>query len=258
MLEGNPERANDILDDIRRVTREDLERVARQYLVPDRQIKVLIPSTGMAAGPKKNPEEDAPITAQPEQQAPRPAGRACRGRVAFSRRRRWPAPLDVDPPPLAHTTHTLKNGLKLLIVPNHEVPLVGATLGLLAGGWTETKPGTASMTLDMITKGTKHHDKAQLADELGTYAISLSGTGGMDASSVSANCLTEELERTLGLLGEVVREPTFPKPEFEDNLQQTLTGLQHSHRASRRTSPAASCAGKCTASTPTPARQPAK
>ncbi len=230
VLEGNPERANDILDDIRRVTREDLERVAREYLVPDRQIKVLIPSTGMAAGPKKNPEEDAPITAQPEQQAPRPGRPGVSRPSGFFPAPPLAAPLDVDPPPLAHTTHTLKNGLKLLIVPNHEVPLVSATLGLLAGGWTETKPGTASMTLDMITKGTKHHDEAQLADELGTYAISLSGTGGMDASSVSANCLTEELERTLGLLGEVVREPTFPKPEFEDNLQQTLTGLRVSSR----------------------------
>ena len=57
------------------------------------------------------------------------------------------------------------------------------------------------MTLDMITKGTKHHDEAELADELGTYAISLGGTGGMDSSNVSANCLTEELERGSGALG---------------------------------------------------------
>ncbi|HEY4312870.1 MAG TPA: pitrilysin family protein [Pirellulales bacterium] len=230
VIEGNPERANDILADVRRVTIDDLQRVAKKYLVPDRQIKVIIPASGMAAGPKKNPEEDAPITAQTETQAPRP------GRPGVSRPQGFfpapplAAPLDVEPPPLAHTTHKLKNGLQLLIVPNHEVPFVSATLGLLSGAWTETKPGTASMTLDMITKGTKHHDEAQLADELGTYAISLSGTGGMDSSSVNANCLTEELERTLGLMGEVVREPTFPEPEFDDNLKQALTGLRVSSR----------------------------
>ena len=92
------------------------------------------------------------------------------------------APLDVDPPPLVFTTHTLDNGLKVMIVPNHEVPFVSATLGLLAGGWTDAKPGTASMTLDMLTKGTKHHNEEQLSDELGTYAINLSGTAGMDSA----------------------------------------------------------------------------
>ncbi len=231
VLEGNPARANDILADVRRVTIDDLKRVARTYLVPERQIKVLIPSTGMAAGPKKNPEEDAPITAEPETQAPRPGRPGVARPQGFFPAPPLAAPLAVEPPPLVHTTHTLDNGLKVLIVPNHEVPFVGATLGLLSGAWTETKPGTVSMTLDMITKGTKHHDEAQLADELGTYAISLSGTGGMDSSTVSANCLTEELERALGLLGEVVREPTFPEADFDDTRTQTLTGLRVSSRA---------------------------
>ena len=132
VLEGNPARANDILEDVRRVTIDDLQRVARTYLVPERQIKVLIPATGMAAGPKKNAEEDAPITAEAERQAP------CPGRPGVSRPQGFfpapplAAPLAVDPPPLVHTTHMLGNGLKLLIVPNHEVPFVSATLGLLS------------------------------------------------------------------------------------------------------------------------------
>jgi len=231
VLEGNPARANDILDDIRRVTLDDLHRVAREYLVPERQINVSIPAA-RSAGPKKNAEDDAPITAQPETKTPR-AGRDGVSRPqGFFPAPPLAAPLDVEPPPLAHTTHTLDNGLKLLIVPNHEVPFVSVTVGLLSGGWTETKPGTASMTLDMITQGTKHHDEAQLADELGTYAISLSGNGGMDSCTVTTNCLTEELERALGLLGEVVREPTFPAEEFDKNRQQTLTGLRVSSRES--------------------------
>lgn len=230
VLEGNPARANDILADVRRVTIDDLQRVAREYLVPERQIKVMIPATGKAAGPKKNAEEDAPITAEPERQAPRPGRPGVSRPQGFFSAPPLAAPLAVDPPPLVHTTHTLGNGMKLLIVPNHEVPFVSATLGLLSGAWTESKPGTVSMTLDMITKGTKHHDEAQLADELGTYAISLGGTGGMDSSNVSANCLTEELERALGLLGEVVREPTFPEADFDDTRKQTLTGLRVSSR----------------------------
>ena len=117
-----------------------------------------------------------------------------------------------------------------MIVPNHEVPFVSATLGLPAGAWTDAKPGTCSMALDMITKGTRHHNEEQLSDELGTYAINLAGTAGMDSCRVSASCVTDQLERAMQLLGEVVREPTFPADDFETTRKQTLTGLKVSSR----------------------------
>ena len=225
VLEGDPAKANDVLDDIRRVTVEDLQRVARTYLVPARQINVNIPAAA-GAGQKKNPEEDAPITAIPEEKAPRPGRPGVTRPQGYAGAPPLAAPLDVQPPPLVHSTHALDNGLKVIVVPNHEVPFVSVTLGLLSGAWTETKPGTVSMTLDMLTKGTKHHNEEQLADELGTYAISLSGTGGMDSSTVSANCLTSELARTMQLLGEIALEPTFPADEFDNARKQTLTSLR--------------------------------
>ena len=233
VLEGDPAKANDRLAAIRRVTLDDLARVARKYLSPQRQINVDIPSTGLAgaaAGSRKNPEEDAPITAKPEAQTPRPGRPGVTRPNAYFPAPPLAAPLDVEPPPLAHTTHTLDNGLKVMVVPNHEVPFVSVTLGLLAGAWTEDKPGTASMALDMITKGTAKHDEAQLADELGTYAVSLSGSGGMDSSTVTTNCVTDQLDRAVRLLGEVVREPTFPADEFDSTRKQTLTSLRISSR----------------------------
>jgi zinc protease len=230
LLEGGAARANERLDAIRRVTIADLTRVAKQYLAPERLTAVTIPASGGGPGGKKNPEEDAPITAKPETNPP-PPGRPGVARPAGS----------LTSPPLAavaggqlpdypHTTQTLPNGLKVIVVPNHEVPYVSVRLGLLAGAWTESKPGVASMTLDLLTKGTKKHNEAQLADELGTYAISLNGSGGMDSSSLSADCLTEQLERTLGLLAEVALEPTFPAGEFDTLRGQVLAGLKVSSR----------------------------
>ncbi|HEY2839764.1 MAG TPA: pitrilysin family protein, partial [Pirellulales bacterium] len=220
----DPARANEQLANIRRVTIADLERVARKYLVPQRQIVVKIPMSGGPGG-SKNPEEDAPITAKPETKAP-PAGRpGVKRPESYFPTAPLAGPLDLQAPSFAHTTHTLTNGLKVLVIPNHETTLVSMQLGLLAGAWTETKPGSASMALDMITKGTKQHNEAELADELGTYAISLGGSGVMDSASVNANCLTEQLDRTIGLLGEVVLTPTFPKDEYIGLKEQTLSGL---------------------------------
>ncbi len=230
VLEGGPQRANERLDAIRRVTIADLARVAKEYLAPERLTFITIPANRGGPGGAKNPEEDAPITAKPETTAP-PPGRPGVARPAGG----------LSSPPIAavaggqlpdypHTTHTLKNGLKVIVVPNHEVPYVTVQLGLLAGAWTEPKPGVASMTLELLTKGTKKHTEAQLADELGIYAISLNGAGGMDSSSLSADCLTEQLERTMGLLAEVTLEPTFPADEFEPLRAQVLTGLKVSSR----------------------------
>jgi len=233
VLEGDPAKANEQLANIRKVTIADLERVARKYLAPDRQIVVNIPSSGLSgalSGPQKNPEEDAPITAKPETQAPRPGRPGVNRPENFFPSAPLAGPLDLQAPSFDHTAHTLPNGMKVIVIPNHEVPFISAQLGLLAGAWTETKPGSASLALDMITKGTKKYDEAQLADELGTYAISLGGSGGMDSATVNANCLTEQLDRTMELLGEVVLSPTFPTDEYEGVQRQTLTGLRVSSR----------------------------
>jgi len=231
VLEGDPARANEQLENIRRVTVADLERVARKYLVPERQIVVNIAMTGRGGpGGGKNPEEDAPITAKPETQAPRAGRPGVKRPDSYFPNAPVAGPLDLEAPSFAHTTQTLDNGLKVLVIPNHETSLVSVQLGLLAGAWAEKKPGSASMALDMITKGTKLHDEAALADELGTYAISLGGSGGMDSATVNANCLTEQLDRTMGLLGEVVLTPTFPVDEFDPLKEQTISSLAVSTR----------------------------
>ena len=63
------------------------------------------------------------------------------------------------------------------------------------GGWTEPKPGAASLAAGMITKGTSKHSEKELADELETYAIALNGSASLDASMISAGCLLEHLPR---------------------------------------------------------------
>ena len=224
VLEGNPNQVNETLARIREVSAEDLQRVAKKYLTPEVGYVLKVKRTSSEATARKRREDEAPITAQPETNPPAP------GRPGVTRAADYlvQAPFaDAQPAEaeLDYSEHELSNGLKVVVLPNHEVPFVSIQLGLLAGAWTETKPGTASMTLDMLTQGTKAHSEAELADELGTYAINLSGAAGMDASSVSASCLTEQLPRTMGLLAEVVMSPTFPQAEFERKRRETQTNL---------------------------------
>lgn len=229
VLEGDAGRVNRRLEAIRAVTLADLQRLARTYLAPERMVQVTVEQNilGSLLGKLRGSaraEEDAPITAKPETEAPPP------GRKGLTRPRDFPAEPPVAgllaaPPAFAHTSKVLPNGLKVLVVPNHEVPYISIQLGLSAGTWTEAKPGVASMALSMLTKGTTRRSEKELAEELEMYAISLGGSAGHASSFVTAGCLTEHIERTMALLGEVVLTPRFPADEFEKLRKQVRTGL---------------------------------
>lgn len=225
---GDISQVNRWLDDIRKVTADDILRVANEYLAPQHALKAKVERNLLGAAAavmgKKSEEEQSPITAEPEKVAPAP------GRGGLVRTDDYPkqAPFGaISPAKLTpnYSSTKLPNGLKVIVVPNHEVPFATVQLGLLSGAWTEDKPGTTAMTLSMLTRGTTKHTEGELADELETYAISLSGIGRMDTSTVSFSCLTEHIPRAMKLLAEVVLSPTFPDDEFVKLRKQVLTSL---------------------------------
>lgn len=224
---GDVSQVNRWMDDIRKVTAADIIRVAKEYLSPERALKVKIErnvpaAVGSAAGAKS--EEDGPITAEVEKIAPKP-GRGGLVRPGYYPKQPPVGKLSASKLTPRYSSRKLANGLKVIAVANHEVPFVTVQLGLLNGAWTEERAGAASMTMKMLTKGTSKHTEGELADELETYAISLSGEGEMDTCTVNMGCLTEHIGRAMQLLGEVVLSPTLPQDEFEKLRKQVLTSL---------------------------------
>jgi zinc protease len=221
---GDVSKANTMIETIRSVTKKDIRKAAVTYLNTDRMYEFIIKqNTGMQQ--VKTDNEDAPITAEPELKAP-PAGRAGLQRPDEYPQEAPLASMDDVSIELNFTEDALDNGLKVMTVPNSEVPFVSVMLGLTNGAWTEVKPATAAITLSMLTKGTARHSEAELAAELERYAISLSAGTDEDTSKLSMNCLTEQLDRGMGLLAEVVLEPTFDQGEFDKLLKQEITGLE--------------------------------
>jgi zinc protease len=222
---GDVSYVNRELDEVKKVTAKDLLRVAKKYLTPERSIEVKVERNllGSVIGGKSK-EEMSTATAPAEKVAPKP------GRPDLARPKDYPkkAPLAkfvADKITPEFSRNTLPNGLKVLVVSNHEVPFVTIQLGLKAGAWTEDKPGTTSMAMQMLSKGTKDYTEGELAEELETYAISLTGGGEMDNSSISVACLSDQVERAMKLLDEVVQNPTFPKKEFNKLRKQVITSL---------------------------------
>ncbi len=222
---GDLSRVNTMIDEIRAVTRDDVQRVAGQWLNRERVFRIIIQKNaeGMLAARKDN--EQAPITAEPELVSPPP------GRPGIDRPKTFLAlapfaQSDKTIFDLPYKESKLPNGLTVMVVSNHEVPFVTVMLGIRNGAWTEEKPGTAAMTLGMLTRGTARHTEAELANLLEYYAIALGGYADKDNASLSMSSLSDNLERGMSLMAEVVLEPSFDKEEFTKLMTQELTGLQ--------------------------------
>ena len=226
VLEGGAARVNERLAAVRAATTDDLQRVARQYLDPDKALTFRVERNleGMFTKGRTNPEDEAPITGQPETEPPPP------GRTGEMRPPDYPTTpplkdaLDFDPTP-RFREQILKNGLKVVVVENHEVPFVSLSLHLRSGAWCEDKPGCAAMTLSMLRRGTSKHGEGELAEALEAAAINLYGQASMDDAEVSASCMTDQVERATELMAEIILTPAFDTSEFEKLRKEVITDL---------------------------------
>jgi zinc protease len=97
----------------------------------------------------------------------------------------------------------------------------------------------AGLLAELMTRGTKKHTRQQLQDDLDKLKARVStGTGGLGLASLllgagsggqvtfSIECPRDNLPAVLGLLGEMLREPTFPPEEFDVLKRQVKSQLE--------------------------------
>ncbi len=239
---GDTQLANTYFDRVQQITPADLKRVANAYLVQKRANELVVEpglgsmlntvlSLGGGAAEETGTDEPAEeleggrraMASGPKAGAEAPEG--------------YPTAPPVAPPletriDLSGETRILENGLKLVVVENHEVPFISASLNFKVGSFAEDPafPGTAAMAFSMVTRGTFVRDAEALAAELEKHAINLSAGAGHDSGNVNVSSLPEQFERSLRLLSEVVQVPAFDAGEFKTLRDQLLTGMAISEK----------------------------
>jgi zinc protease len=194
---GNPLFDAQYVEEIQKVTAEQVSQVARKYFLPHRLNTVVID----------------PLGSQTDQSA-----------AAAEKEAETPV-----------IKKQLANGLTVLLKRQTALPLVTIQAYVKAGAVADTSEtsGLASLTTEMLEKGTKKYK----ADEIAEYFDSIGGTLALDSKSntsyLQAAILKEDVDASLDYVYQVLMEPTFPADEFA-KVQQIRLG----HIAARQEEPA--------------------
>lgn len=203
-------------DRLEQVTADDVNRVAQAYIKPDNRTVGLFHPTD---DPDRAQVPDVPdVAALVEGYAGRDV--VAEGE-AFD-----PSPANVD---ARTTTFTLPNGLAVALLPKEtrgdavvvrmrlqfgdESSLMGrSTAGALAGS--------------MLMRGTQARTRQQIQDDLDRMKASGGVGGSATLGTGQFTTVRGSVADVIRLMGEVVRQPSFPESEFNTLKEQQLAALE--------------------------------
>ncbi|MGM0407883.1 MAG: M16 family metallopeptidase, partial [Bacteroidota bacterium] len=124
-----------------------------------------------------------------------------------------------------HQSFTLDNGLKVIVVENHKVPVVSFQLTLDVDPVMEKDAvGYVSLTGGLLRAGTANRTKPEIDEQVDFIGATLNTY----TNGVFAQSLKKHSESLLELMSDVMLNPVFPESELEKNKKQAISGLKSS------------------------------
>ncbi|MCC6396161.1 MAG: insulinase family protein, partial [Bacteroidetes bacterium] len=141
------------------------------------------------------------------------------------------APPQLGPPPsfsMAAIQHfSLSNGVPVVLLEKHQVPLVQINLLVRAGSVLDPpgKTGLASMMASMMMEGAGGRDALQLADAIDFLGAQVGSSAGMHTAGVTLQTPLSKLDSALALQADIALRPAFAPAELERKRKSRLTTL---------------------------------
>ena len=123
---------------------------------------------------------------------------------------------------------TLKNGLRILLLPEHSTPTITLTGKISAGNEFDSPSlaGLASLTANSLMSGTIKKDAATLEQILAVRGANLNFKSLRESVTFDGKSLARDLPILIHTLAEVLQNATFPEDELELERQKALTALK--------------------------------
>jgi zinc protease len=210
------------IDALRQVTREDVQRVAAKYLVPDHAtVGWFVPVTETPTAPATATKSSSSSGAEAAESSARTKGdvaAAAEGSSDAVAAAGGAAGGSTDTRAFAERTvhRVLPNGIVLDVVENHAVPTVALQGEVLAGRMTAAsgKPAVPVLTAMMLNRGTRSADKRTIAARLDKVGAQLDIESGLNQSTISGGGLSRDLPLLLETLADELLHPAFADSEL--------------------------------------------
>jgi predicted Zn-dependent peptidase len=134
-------------------------------------------------------------------------------------------PKDVQFPDYFDTT--LPNGINVLVIENNKIPAVSIRMVFKdAGSFNDgDKYGLASLTAEMLTKGTSKRSATEIAEEIDFIGGNLNAGSDWDGSYISLSVLKKHLNTGIEILSDVAQNPVFADDELSRVKEQRLSSI---------------------------------
>ncbi|MGD0132836.1 MAG: pitrilysin family protein [Bryobacteraceae bacterium] len=133
-------------------------------------------------------------------------------------------PLKVPDP----TEIALSNGMKVLLLENHELPLISGAALIRTGNLFDppSKKGLAGLTGEVLRSGgTKARSGDQLDQDLENVAASIESQIGETSGTLSFSCLKENTDQVLAIFRDVLTSPEFRQDKVDLSKTQSRSGI---------------------------------
>jgi zinc protease len=132
-----------------------------------------------------------------------------------------PAPASSFP---KYTKHSTANGIRVIVVPNHEVPTITLQLVLDFDATLEGDiAGYSELAGNLLRSGTASRTKDQLDREIDGIGASV----GSSMNGLYASGLSRYTEKLVELAADVALHPTFPQDELDRLRTEAISGLKY-------------------------------
>jgi zinc protease len=130
-------------------------------------------------------------------------------------------------------TRTLRNGMKLVVSERGSIPLVDVSIQIGTGSTAESADnvGSVNFVMGLLEKGSKAYDANELAAAKDKIAMGGGAAAGLESSSYAYRILRSNLQPSLKLAAEVLRNPVFPDEEIEKQKASYMAYLANLQKA---------------------------
>ena len=222
---GNPGFFERDLSRYRAVTPADVQRVAKTYLTSNRLIFTVTPAARDAQTASRGAAAPQAGAAPAEGESAKPVSTS--SNLNASLPAGGPDPRFTLP---QIQRRKLSNGLDVLIVEHHELPVV--TMNVVVKGGSAADPaeraGLATVTADLLDEGTTSRNALELSDRLASIGANLNSASDWDANRLTLTTLTRHFDEALGIYADVLMHPAFRANDVSRIRAQRLQGLVQS------------------------------